>query len=317
MADRATDARWRERIDRATHLAEKHPAAAQMLGFYAALARCQQSLPGVWTPPSDRSFRDALDVEWVVSTIAPFLRWLANEPSAPADLSASASTLRAISESEWRHLVDSCLTPHRFPHTPASDPSTLQRQSPALSSEGSSHPTASVPSTLQRQSPALSSESSSHPAASVPSMSFVVEAVLQPFAELTALDRATALPQSATPARCPVCGSPPVVATLREEGHGARRALVCGLCFTEWTHPRLQCPACTEQRFDALPVFTADQLPHVRVDACDSCRTFVKSIDLTKDGLAVPIVDDLASVTLDLWARDQGYVRLRTNLLQT
>jgi formate dehydrogenase maturation protein FdhE len=43
---------------------------------------------------------------------------------------------------------------------------------------------------------------------------------------------------------------------------------------------------------------------------------YVKTIDLTLDGQAVPVVDDVASVPLDLWARDAGYVRLRPNLLR-
>ena len=77
------------------------------------------------------------------------------------------------------------------------------------------------------------------------------------------------------------------------------------------------CPACDEQRFDALPVYTADAFSHVRIDACDSCKRYLKTVDLTKNGLAVPLVDDLASVALDLWAHEQGYRRLRTNLLRT
>jgi FdhE protein len=102
---------------------------------------------------------------------------------------------------------------------------------------------------------------------------------------------------------------------LREEGHGAKRTLLCALCLTEREYPRVVCPSCGEQDFDALPVYTADQFNYVRIDACDRCRSYLKTIDLTKDGLAVPIVDDIASLSLDLWARDRGYVRLRVNLL--
>jgi FdhE protein len=146
------------------------------------------------------------------------------------------------------------------------------------------------------------------------SVTFVVEALLQPFAEwFAAGSRPSAGPTSN---QCPVCSGLPVLGVLREEGHGARRSLVCGLCFTEWDYLRVICPRCREQRFDALPVFTAEQFAHVRLAACDSCRTYLKTIDLTKDGLAIPIVDDIASVSLDLWARDQGYVRLRPNLLR-
>jgi FdhE protein len=104
---------------------------------------------------------------------------------------------------------------------------------------------------------------------------------------------------------------------LREEGHGARRALVCVRCATEWAFPRVSCPSCGEHEFDKLPVYTADAFPHVRVEACDGCRRYVKTVDLTKDGLAIPQVDDVASLPLDLWARDRGYVRLRGNLLRT
>jgi formate dehydrogenase maturation protein FdhE len=41
----------------------------------------------------------------------------------------------------------------------------------------------------------------------------------------------------------------------------------------------------------------------VRVDVCDTCHSYLKSIDLTKTGLAVPVVDELATMPLDLWAR--------------
>ena len=148
---------------------------------------------------------------------------------------------------------------------------------------------------------------------------FVVDAVLQPYAESAAgALRERENPPTVTVAarRCPACGSAPVVAALREEGHGARRVLICGLCASEWGFLRVQCPACEEGRFDALPVYTADGTEHVRVDACDTCRTYIKTVDLTKDGLAVPIVDDLATLPLDLWARDRGYHRLHPNLLR-
>ena len=76
------------------------------------------------------------------------------------------------------------------------------------------------------------------------------------------------------------------------------------------------CPACGEQRFDSLPVYSSDTFAHVRIDACDTCHRYIKTIDLTKDGLAEPTVDDVATVTLDLWARERGYQRLRQNLLR-
>ena len=115
--------------------------------------------------------------------------------------------------------------------------------------------------------------------------------------------------------RCPRCAALPVAAVLREEGHGAKRSLLCALCLQEWECLRIVCPACGEQDFDKLPVYTAEQFAHVRIDACDRCHHYIKTIDLTKDGLAVPCVDDIASVSLDLWARERGYTRLKTNIL--
>lgn len=151
---------------------------------------------------------------------------------------------------------------------------------------------------------------------------FVLEALLQPFAEAEAICRSAGdHPDRLSPplhsSRCPVCGRRPAFGVLREAGHGAKRMLGCALCLSEWDFLRVQCPACDEQRFDALPVYTSETFPHVRIEACDTCRRYLKTIDLTKNGLAVPLVDDLASVPLDLWARDQGYRRIRENLLRT
>jgi FdhE protein len=62
-------------------------------------------------------------------------------------------------------------------------------------------------------------------------------------------------------------------------------------------------------------VYVAEEFPHVRVEACDTCHVYLKAIDMTKDGLASPEVDELAAVPLDLWAAGRGYAKLQTNLL--
>jgi FdhE protein len=35
---------------------------------------------------------------------------------------------------------------------------------------------------------------------------------------------------------------------------------------------------------------------------------------LTKNGLAVPVIDEVATLSLDLWAQQQGYRKLQPNL---
>jgi FdhE protein len=154
-----------------------------------------------------------------------------------------------------------------------------------------------------------------------PAKAFVIDAVLQPFAEAAAAGR----PRTSTAAddrgmlssRCPVCSGLPVVGVLQEESQGAKRMLVCSRCLSDWNYLRVVCPGCGEEGFDALPVYTTDAFPHIRIEACDACRRYLKTIDLTRNGLAIPVVDDVASLTLDLWAAGQGYRRLHPNLLRT
>jgi FdhE protein len=248
-----------QRAARARLLADRYPAAAELLRFYARLAEYQGALGAA----PDTA---ATDEDRVLAVVPAFLSWLVEE--APAALSAAATTMRALGAGKWR--------------------AQLEARRPGAG-EGSDDPAA-----------------------------FVLEALWQPLAQRAAAARSSEAPERALGGRrCPACEGLPVVGALREEAQGARRSLICAACLTEWVYLRVSCPGCGEDRHDALPVFTAEQFGHMRVEACDSCRRYLKTVDLTKDGLAIPIVDDLASLPLDLWARDQGYARLRANLLRT
>ena len=143
------------------------------------------------------------------------------------------------------------------------------------------------------------------------SAAFVIETLLQPLAELCASATPASDPRSPIPAHCPFCHQRPAAGVLRDAGQGTRRALVCGLCFTEWSFERIACPSCGERKFDELPVYTAEQVDAVRIECCDTCGVYLKTIDASKDGTSVPLVDDLATITLDLWAQDRGYRRVR------
>jgi len=114
---------------------------------------------------------------------------------------------------------------------------------------------------------------------------------------------------------CPSCGAKPVAGVLRGEGDGAKRSLVCSMCAQEWLYRRLICPNCGEEDREKLPVYKAEQIDHVRVEACDTCHTYIKSVDLTKDGFAVPQVDEIATLALNVWADEHGYAKVETNLL--
>jgi FdhE protein len=114
---------------------------------------------------------------------------------------------------------------------------------------------------------------------------------------------------------CPACGSKPVVGVLRGEGDGAKRGLLCSLCRWEWDFRRVICPNCGEEDKDKLPIYIAEQVGYVRLEACETCRTYLKSVDLTKDGFAVAEVDEIATVALNLWADQNGYTKIETNIL--
>ncbi|HTZ99786.1 MAG TPA: formate dehydrogenase accessory protein FdhE [Candidatus Aquilonibacter sp.] len=147
-----------------------------------------------------------------------------------------------------------------------------------------------------------------------PAEQLIAWTFLQPYAEYLA-DHTHKEPVHATPSSCPLCRAEPLVGVLRPEGDGAKRLLICSLCAHEWDYRRVVCPSCGEENSHKLCVYTAEEFPHVRVEACDSCHAYIKTVDLSKDGRALPVVDELATVPLDLWATEHGYTKLRTNLL--
>ncbi|MDQ2979761.1 MAG: formate dehydrogenase accessory protein FdhE, partial [Acidobacteriota bacterium] len=116
--------------------------------------------------------------------------------------------------------------------------------------------------------------------------------------------------------RCPFCGGAPWVGARREgsQMEGAKRVLVCSLCGGEWLFGRILCPSCLEERPDKLPSFQSEEHPAVRIEACETCRRYVKSIDLSEDARPIPEVDDLVSLGMDLWALEQGFTRLEPGL---
>jgi FdhE protein len=147
-----------------------------------------------------------------------------------------------------------------------------------------------------------------------PAEELIAWAFLQPYAEHLA-DHTLQPEIHDTPFLCPVCSGRPQVGVLRPMGDGGKRSLICSLCATEWDFRRIVCPACGEEDVEKLPVYVADEHPHVRVEACDTCRYYIKTIDLTKEGRAVPVVDELAAIPLSLWAAEHEYTKLSTNLL--
>ena len=147
---------------------------------------------------------------------------------------------------------------------------------------------------------------------------YLARALLRPYAEvLGALDLAPGRrPATASACACAFCGGLPWIASRVSSGNseGAQRFLGCALCGKEWPAGRIRCPSCDEERPDKLASFQSERHPTVRIETCASCRAYVKSIDLTIDARAIPEVDDLLSLSMDLWATEEGYARIEPGL---
>jgi formate dehydrogenase accessory protein FdhE len=146
-------------------------------------------------------------------------------------------------------------------------------------------------------------------------LAFLSRGFLSPIAEVLAGLVSPAHAAARSPA-CPRCGWPPQVSRLEDEPEAqGNRRLVCALCASTWTFPRAVCPACGVSGDDGLEFHGDESRAHVRVEACKTCRCYLKSVDLRVLGIAEPLVDDLATVELDLWAADQGLEKIAPNVL--
>jgi formate dehydrogenase maturation protein FdhE len=145
---------------------------------------------------------------------------------------------------------------------------------------------------------------------------YLSRAILRPYAEVLRARGAT-LDRLHKPGHCPYCGGAPAISTRREipdAAEAAMRMLHCGLCGLEWKFNRAQCPSCMEEKPDNLPVYRSDAYPNVRIEACETCGRYVKSIDLTLDARPIAEVDDVVSLSMDLWAMDEGLTRIEPGL---
>jgi hypothetical protein len=153
-----------------------------------------------------------------------------------------------------------------------------------------------------------------------PRLAFWVRVAAAPLLEIAATGAFVPSSEQWRGAACPLCGGQAQVSVIAEETGeflgGSPRSLVCGRCAAWWSFPRAVCAVCGEEDPRNLGSYFAEDQRWVRVDACETCHGYVKTFDLREAGGldVVPLVDDVATLTLDLWAGAQGLVRPSASL---
>ena len=146
---------------------------------------------------------------------------------------------------------------------------------------------------------------------------FFAKAFLQPYGQF--ISSAHGLTNAASSERrCPFCGGKPQLSVLQTKEAGAEsgnRDLMCAKCLSIWPFRRLVCAHCGEEDPSKLAYFQSTTHDHVRVEACDVCKHYLKGVDLTRLGTAQPLVDEVAAAPLDLWATEHGYTKIELNLV--
>jgi formate dehydrogenase maturation protein FdhE len=102
---------------------------------------------------------------------------------------------------------------------------------------------------------------------------------------------------------CPVCAGEPDFTVWSVRG----RQLVCSRCTARWPYPEERCAFCSESRSTSRRSF-ASQSRTYRVDACDTCRRYLKGFDERRAARPLILsVDAIATLPLDAAAIQLGF----------
>ncbi len=108
---------------------------------------------------------------------------------------------------------------------------------------------------------------------------------------------------------CSVCGAWPAFAEVR--GIERSRYFRCGRCGGEWQAQCLFCPYCSMNDHNELVSLVPEKSgSNSVIDACKRCLGYVKTFTKLQGSPAAKVMlDDLATVDLDVAALEQGYKR--------
>jgi FdhE protein len=96
-------------------------------------------------------------------------------------------------------------------------------------------------------------------------------------------------------------------------GDDKLRYLCCSLCGSEWNLVRIQCWSCRGTGGIRYLGVAGDDAG-TKAEACESCHAYLKLFYREKMPDADPLADDVASLTLDLLAAQDGWARSGVNL---
>jgi FdhE protein len=137
----------------------------------------------------------------------------------------------------------------------------------------------------------------------------VVGLVSMPFLQACGRRAKLSISRSWAQPYCPVCGSWPVFA--EDRGIERSRNFRCGRCGGEWYARGLACVYCGLSDHDALVALVPEKgRAHGVVEACTRCLGYMKVLTrLQGCAPATVLLDDLATVALDVAARSAGFTR--------
>ena len=105
---------------------------------------------------------------------------------------------------------------------------------------------------------------------------------------------------------CPICGHAPILALLDDDN--GKRALHCSFCWHAWSLPRLFCPFCETTDAELLRYFFSEKEQEYRVDLCDNCNKYIKTVDTRKTSRRIyPALEAVATAHLDMKAQGLGH----------
>jgi formate dehydrogenase maturation protein FdhE len=103
---------------------------------------------------------------------------------------------------------------------------------------------------------------------------------------------------------CPLCAADPDFSVYTA---ASQRQLVCSRCQARWPYPEHRCPFCGNANEHHLTSFSGRDRCY-RIDACESCRRYVKAYDeRNADRPLLLAVDSVATLLLDAAASQRGY----------